>query len=86
MSNLSTTKLSSKGQVVIPESIRDKMGLKIGDQFVVIAQGDALILKTLTPPSMKEFDSLIVAARHQAKKAKLTKKSLAKTIKESRKK
>ena len=86
MANLSTTKLSSKGQVVIPEEIREKLGLREGDQFVVIAENDVVILKTLIPPSMKEFDSLIAHARHQTRKAKLTKKSLKKIIKESRKK
>ena len=86
MTNLSTTKLSSKGQVVIPEEIRIKLGLSTGDQFVVIAEGDVIILKTLTAPSMNEFDALITNARNQAKKAKLTKKSLEKTIKDARKK
>ena len=86
MTNLSTTKLSSKGQVVIPEEIRIKLGLREGDQFVVIAEGDVVILKTLSPPSMKDFNSLIARARHQAKTTKLTKKSLAKTIKAARKK
>ena len=86
MANLSTTKLSSKGQVVIPEEIRQKLGLREGDQFVVIAENDVVILKTLTPPSMKEFDSLIAHARQKARKTKLTKKSLKKIIKESRKK
>ena len=39
MSVLATTKLSSKGQVVIPEEIRKKAGLKSGDQFIVLEQG-----------------------------------------------
>ena len=30
-----TTKLSSKGQVVIPEEVRNDLGLKEGDQIVV---------------------------------------------------
>ena len=40
MSELATTKLSSKGQVVIPESIRLSLNLHSGDQFVVIADKD----------------------------------------------
>ncbi len=86
MANIATTKLSSKGQVVIPEEIRDKLRLKEGDQFVVIAENGVVILKSLTPPSIKEFDALIDHARYQAKRAKLTKKSLKKTIKDARKK
>ena len=63
-----TTKLSSKGQVVIPEDIRDSLNLKEGDQFVVIGQGDSVILKSITPPSMDEFSDLISEARTAAKK------------------
>ncbi len=40
MSNVSTTKLSSKGQVVIPEDIRKKLNLKTGTRFVVVGDKD----------------------------------------------
>lgn len=86
MSNVATTKLSSKGQVVIPESIRERLGLQTGDQFVVIAEGDVVILKTLSSPSMREFHPLVTKARKQAKNANLSKKGLTKIIKEARRK
>ncbi len=44
MANVATTKLSSKGQVVIPENIRKKLHLKAGAQFVVIGDNDVVIL------------------------------------------
>ena len=69
MSELATTKMSSKGQVVIPEDIRKRLGLEPGSQFVVVAGKDAIILKTISPPSMDEFDELIRTARRQARKA-----------------
>ena len=31
MSTLTTTKMSSRGQVVIPEAVRNEMGLKAGE-------------------------------------------------------
>jgi len=34
MANVSTTKMSSKGQVVIPENIRRNLNLKTGAQFI----------------------------------------------------
>ena len=40
-----TTTSSSKGQVVIPEAIRERLGLKTGAQFVVVADRDVVILK-----------------------------------------
>ena len=70
MSDYATTKLSSKGQVVIPEDIREQLHLKEGDQFIVIGQGDAVIFKAITPPSLDEFDGLLAQAKASAKKAK----------------
>ena len=68
MPNLATTKMSSKGQVVIPESIRKRLGLKAGAQFVVVGDKDVVILKAISPPSMEDFDALIFEARKQARK------------------
>ncbi len=69
MPNLATTKMSSKGQVVIPEAIRKRLGLKTGAQFVVVGDKDVVILKAISPPSMEDFDALISEARSQAQKA-----------------
>lgn len=71
MSAPSTTKMSSKGQVVIPEAIRKRLGLEPGDQFVVVASKDAVVLKAITPPTMDEFDELLADARKQARRAGL---------------
>ena len=63
MENLATTKMSSKGQVVIPEGIRRRLNLKTGARFVVVGDNDVVILKNITPPSIEEFDDLIAKAR-----------------------
>ena len=60
MANVATTKLSSKGQIVIPENIRKKLKLEVGAQFVVLGDKDVVILKKISPPSIDEFDALIV--------------------------
>lgn len=86
MSKLSTTKMSSKGQVVIPEEIRDRLGLKPGDQFVVLGEKDVVIFKTLTAPSMSEFDSIIKDARSQAREAGLKRSDVYKATRKARKK
>ena len=69
MSGFATTKMSSKGQVVIPEKIRKRLGLKEGSQFIVVGDKDTLILKAITAPSIGEFDELIADARKQARMA-----------------
>ncbi len=71
MTDLATTRMSSKGQVVIPEEIRRRLGLKEGAQFVVVGEKDTVILKAISPPAMQEFDSLIAEARKQARRAGL---------------
>ena len=86
MSSISTTKMSSKGQVVIPEDIRKKLGLKSGSRFMVVGDKDIVILKIISPPSMKEFDDIINKARLQAKKAGLSKEDIQVTIQEIRSK
>jgi len=69
MGSLATTRLSSKGQVVIPEEIRERLGLKEGTQFVVVGERDVVILKSIAPPAMEEFDELVRRARAAARKA-----------------
>jgi AbrB family looped-hinge helix DNA binding protein len=70
MPEAATTKLSSKGLVVIPEEIRDRLGLKPGAQFVVLGDRDVVILKVIQTPDMAEFDDLVGRARKAARRAK----------------
>ncbi|HNR94697.1 MAG TPA: AbrB/MazE/SpoVT family DNA-binding domain-containing protein [Kiritimatiellia bacterium] len=77
---VATTKMSSKGQVVIPEELRNRMNLSAGSQFVVVGEGDVVILKTLTVPSMKQFDRLIRKARRQARTAGMKPRDVERAI------
>jgi len=49
MANISITKMSSKGQVVIPREMRE--GIEEGDKMVVIKNDGQIILK-----KMEDFD------------------------------
>ena len=80
MANVSTTKMSSKGQVVIPENIRKQLNLKAGAQFVVVGEKDVVILKTIATPSLDEFDALIADARKKGKQAGLKKSDIKDAI------
>jgi len=44
---MGVTSLSVKGQVVIPKSLRDVLGLQPGDRFIVLQEGDAIVLKPM---------------------------------------
>jgi len=84
MDTLATTRMSSKGQVVIPETIRKRLKLEEGAQFVVVGDADVIILKAIGPPDLGEFDALIQQAREQAKAAGLKKKDIESAIAKAR--
>jgi AbrB family looped-hinge helix DNA binding protein len=84
MANISTTKMSSKGQVVIPENIRKQLNLKAGAQFIVVGEKDVVILKNISPPSIDEFGDLIAEARKKGRKAGIKKSDISDAISEAR--
>ncbi len=55
MTSIATTRLSSKGHIVIPEEVRKALGLEPGAQFVVMGAGDVVILKKIEAPDRREF-------------------------------
>jgi len=84
MKTIATTRMSSKGQVVIPESVREDLGLRPGEQFVVVGRGDVVILKTLAAPDTRQFDDLVRKARQDARRSGLTKSHVCKAIRRAR--
>lgn len=84
MADIATTRMSSKGQVVIPEEIRERLGLDTGAQFVVVGEGDVVVLKAIKPPSMREFDRVVRGARRAAKQAGLKRGDIKKVVRDVR--
>ena len=81
---LGTTKLSSRGQVVIPLSIRQENGWTEGIEFVVVSTDDSVMLKVISRPSVEEFRALQKKLQAHAKKAGLKKADIAKAIRKVR--
>jgi len=77
--------MSSKGQVVIPEDVRRKLGLDAGTQFIVVGEDDVVILKMVKAPLMRDFDRLVRKARAQAKAAGLKRSDIASAVAKVRK-
>jgi AbrB family looped-hinge helix DNA binding protein len=50
----STTKVSSKGQVVIPANVRKAASLKKGEKILAIALNDTIVLKKIVDKSFEE--------------------------------
>ncbi len=63
----STTRMSTKGQVVIPEEVRRVMQLRPGDSFVVVGRDDTIVLKTIRMPSLDGVDALLREIRAKAR-------------------
>jgi len=80
------TKISEKGQVVIPSSLRKDMGIKKADQFLVFGEAGTVILKKIEKPALqKSLEELTKPLQKVAAEAGFTRGELAKAIKQIRK-
>ncbi len=82
---VATTRLSSKGQIVIPEDVRKALGLEPGARFVVMGDGDVVILKRIETPDRREFRALAARARSQAREAGMTRADIREAVRRARK-
>jgi len=55
---METTKLSSKGQVVLPKSVRDEHGWPPGTEFVVESTADGVRLRAKAPFPRTALDAV----------------------------
>ncbi len=62
------TTTSPKGQVVIPQEIREGMRIEAGTRFAVYGRGDTIIFKRLELPTVKDFEKLAKFGREFARK------------------
>ena len=63
MPEYETARLSTKGQFVIPETMRSRLGLVPGMSLMIMMSGNALVVEPIIPPSQKEVDRIAVRAR-----------------------
>ena len=64
------TRLSSRGQIVIPEATRKRLGLRPGTKFVLFADGRNILLQPLAAPEAAGFQKLLAAAAKTAARAR----------------
>ena len=86
MEKIEITSLSSRGQVVIPQMVREKMHLQEGERFIVIGEDDTILLKKLEVPLFKGFDKLLKKTREFAQKREIKISDVEEAIQEARKK
>ena len=83
---LELTRLSEKGQVVIPTSVRKKLGLKQGMRFLVVGVGDTVVLRRLElGEETMRLKQVLIESRKRAEKIGFTQKEIERLIHETRK-
>ena len=79
-------KMSSKGQLVVPQDIREALGLSPSDRFISFPVKDGVLFKKLKMPDVKkEFDTLAKDIQKQFKERKVMPKDVNEAIKWARK-
>lgn len=81
---VSITRISSKGQVVIPQEIREKLQVEEGGLLVVTQQGDSICMKKIEMPKIKSWEEATKPFREAAKKSGFTKDDLDIIVEESK--
>ncbi len=59
MENIEITSISSRGQVVIPQNLRERLKINAGEKFVVIGENNTIVLKKLEMPSFSGINKLL---------------------------
>lgn len=77
--------MSSKGQVVIPLDVRTRLGLKEGEKFAVMGEGDTVVLKRISMPSLADFNVLREKTAKYVAERKIKPKDVKDAIKRARK-
>lgn len=74
-------KMSPKGQLVVPQSIRELEGFSVGDRFIPFPVKDGVVFKRIRIPEVKvEFEKLSKEIETQFKKQKVYKKDVSEAL------
>lgn len=82
--NVKVASVSSRGQIVIPSDIREKLGIVSGANLLVLTDGANVLLKPIVAPKLRTFERLIKESRKIALAQKLKKGDIQKMIKSVR--
>ncbi|MEK6947026.1 MAG: AbrB/MazE/SpoVT family DNA-binding domain-containing protein [Nanoarchaeota archaeon] len=84
-----TIKMSSRGQIVIPQDIREELKASEGTIFSVVSAKDTIILKKLLTPSkedlIKELGAIALDGRKRAEKLGIKESDVPEMIQRVRK-
>ena len=84
-----TVRMSSKGQIVIPQDIREEIDADEGTVFAVTGSRDTVILKKIGTPSkeelIKELANIAKVGKKRLQKKNLKEEDIPKIVERSRK-
>ncbi len=84
-----TIKMSSRGQIVIPQDIREELKASEGTIFSIVSSKDAIILKKILTPSkeelIKELGEIALEGSKRAKKLGIRESDVAELVQRARK-
>jgi bifunctional DNA-binding transcriptional regulator/antitoxin component of YhaV-PrlF toxin-antitoxin module len=79
-------KMSSKGQLVVPESIREEEGFQPGDRFVPLPIKEGVLFKRVQIPDVRaEFHTLAREVKAQFRRGNVKPKDVEEAIRWARK-
>ena len=85
MDDVEFVKMSDKGQLVVPQNIRESLNLNPGERFVAFPLSDGVLFKKVAMPKVKlDFDVLAKDIESQFKKNKVSNKDVVEAVKWSR--
>lgn len=76
--------VSSKGQVVLPASMRRKLLITSGSKLAAYSLGDAIVLKVIDMPTEQDFKEMLDTAEQWAKDVGYTEADVDAVIKSVR--
>ncbi|MBS3095579.1 hypothetical protein J4231_02785 [Candidatus Woesearchaeota archaeon] len=78
-------KMSPKGQLVVPQEIRESEDFEPGDRFIAMSIKEGILFKKVEMPDLKkEFNKLSKEIRSQFKKQKITSKDVSEAVRWAR--
>ncbi|BAD85077.1 transcription regulator, SpoVT/AbrB family [Thermococcus kodakarensis KOD1] len=77
---MEVVKVSSKGQIVIPKSLREKLGIKEGEYLLIFSRGDVIVMKKLNI----DVEEILKEGEEAAKSLGVSEEDVAKAVRKVR--
>jgi antitoxin PrlF len=84
LADFQVTSMTTKGQIVIPSEVRKELSVSSGSKFVVLTDGNNILLKPIQKPKMEQFKELQKQSQLIAKQLGYNKSDIPKVIQQVR--